>query len=60
MPRSNKPFKWKDYQQLVNSLRTSETEPALTPVRNLRRTDLYGLLLVELGHTDMARTSEVP
>jgi hypothetical protein len=32
---------------------------SLTPVRNLSRTELDGLLLVGLGHTDMARKGRV-
>ena len=59
MPLSNKPLKWKDSKLLVNSLRILETEPALMHVRNLSRTELDGLLLVGLGHTDIARTSVV-
>jgi hypothetical protein len=59
MPLSNKPLKCKDYQPLVNSLRILETEPALTQVRNLSRTDLYSLLLVGLSHADMAHKGRV-
>ena len=59
MPLSNKPFKWKDYKPLVNSLRTLETEQALMHVRNLSRTELDGLLLVGLGHTDIERQGRV-
>src|SRR5215208_5928162 len=55
MALSNKPLKWKDSKQLVNSLRTLGTEPALMHVRNLSRTELDGLLLVGLGHTDIER-----
>jgi len=55
MPRSNKPLQCKDSKRLLNSLRTLEPEPALMHVRSLSPTELDGLLLVGLGHTDMAR-----